>query len=160
MSDHPQHDLGRRDFLKAGAASTVAALATLRAHAEERQTAAADLPVELRVRPIETVRIGYVGVGRQGSAHVRNLLHIAASRSARSATSCRRKSSASSSWWPTPASRSPRATRAAPRISSGCAQRTDLDLVYTATPWEWHVPGVRGRDEERQARRHRSARGR
>ena len=33
-----------------------------------------------------------------------------------------------------------RPTPAGSATSSACAQAEDLDLVYTATPWEWHVP--------------------
>ena len=41
---------------------------------------------------------------------------------------------------PRPGSRRRRSTTAARATSSGCARPKTLDLVYNATPWEWHVP--------------------
>jgi len=68
--------MDRRDFLKLGG-STLAAgeLASHAADAAESQTTSASLG-PLAAAPIENVRIGYVGIGGQGSGHVRNLLKI------------------------------------------------------------------------------------
>ena len=46
-----------------------------------------------------------------------------------------------------------------PRDFERLCETEDVDLVFNATPWEWHVPVMRRGDEERQARRHRSAGG-
>src|SRR6478672_12808565 len=65
-------ELKRRDFLKlGGAAVTVAALTP-----DATSTAQPASTAPFRAAPIETVRIGYVGIGGQGSSHVRNLLKI------------------------------------------------------------------------------------
>ena len=140
MHDHPQHDLDRRDFLKAGAAGTVAALATLRTHAAERQAAAADLPIELRVPPIETVRIGYVGVGLQGSSHVRNLLHIPGVEIRAVCDIVPEKVERIQQLVVDAGQPKPEGYSRGPEDFRRLCQRPDLDLVYTATPWEWHVP--------------------
>jgi predicted dehydrogenase len=140
MSDHPQHDLDRRDFLKAGAAGTVAALATLRAHAAERQAAAAALPGELRVAPMDVVRIGYVGVGLQGSSHVRNLLHIPGVEIRAICDIVPEKVERIQQLVVEAGQPKPEGYSRGPEDFRRLCQRPDIDLVYTATPWEWHVP--------------------
>ena len=94
----------------------------------------------LAAPPIDEVRIGYVGVGLQGGGHVRNLLQIPGCRVA-----------AVCDIVPEKVARWQRATVEAgfpepTGYSEGewdfvrmCEQQ-ELDLVYTATPWEWHVP--------------------
>ena len=65
----------RRDFLKLGtSAIAVGALAGRDAAAEGTQPAQG--PMAFAAPAIPLVRIGYVGVGGQGSSHVRNLLKI------------------------------------------------------------------------------------
>ncbi|MBN2207540.1 MAG: twin-arginine translocation signal domain-containing protein, partial [Candidatus Aminicenantes bacterium] len=67
----------RRDFLKAG--TTAGLGAVLAGRLPRRSDAAAlggDSRSAFKAAPIETVRIGFVGVGGMGSAHVQNLLNI------------------------------------------------------------------------------------
>ena len=90
--------------------------------------------------PMELVRIGFVGVGGMGTAHVRNLLRI---------EGC--QITAVCDVVPEHAERSAALIEEAgfPRptlYTNGerdferlCAEE-DLELVYTATPWKWHVP--------------------
>ena len=77
MSDTPTNDdlITRRDILKAGGAVLGASVATLVTGAPAEAAAAQDAGF-FAAPPMETVRIGYVGVGGQGSVHVRNLLNI------------------------------------------------------------------------------------
>ena len=67
------HDLNRREFLKVSGAAVVAgaAAATGTADAAAQATPA---PPRFSVAPIPSVRIGFVGIGGQGSTHVQNLL--------------------------------------------------------------------------------------
>src|SRR5437762_5072048 len=68
--------MDRRDFLKLGGSAVAAgalAAQTEGVAGAETQTAAGG---PLAAAPIETVRIGYVGIGGQGSGHVRNLLKV------------------------------------------------------------------------------------
>jgi hypothetical protein len=128
--------MDRRDFLKTTAGAVVvgaaAPLAEPLAAPQERAPFAA--------APIELVRIGYVGVGGMGSAHVNNLLKIPGCRITavcdinpeRTAWAAKAITAAGH---PEPAiyTRGPR------DFERLCAEE-DLDLVYNATPWEWHVP--------------------
>src|SRR5215204_1646278 len=65
--------LDRRDFLALGGAALAASMLPAGAEAGA-ETQAKDGP--LAAPPIELVRIGYVGIGGMGSAHVNNLLKI------------------------------------------------------------------------------------
>ena len=70
----------RRDFFKqAGTAGLGIALADVTASKSEKlqKPLFETQPIEhLAAPPIETVRVGYVGIGDQGSDHLENLLRI------------------------------------------------------------------------------------
>jgi hypothetical protein len=65
--------LDRRELLKLGGAALAAGAVAGPAHAADAQPGGA---AALSAPPIDTVRIGFVGIGGQGSGHVRNLLRI------------------------------------------------------------------------------------
>ena len=144
----------RRDFLATTAGAVVAgAVAPLGETSAPQRT---DGP--FAAPAIQIVRIGYVGVGGMGSAHVRNLLKVPGCRITavcdvnpeRTAWAVKAITEAGQ-----PA---PTVYTAGHRFRAALRNRADLDLVFTATPWEWHVPICLAGHEERQARRHRSAR--
>ncbi len=89
---------------------------------------------------IDEVKIGFVGTGLQGGGHVRNLLRIPG---ARIAALCdivpekvqRYQQRAVEAGFPEPT-----AYTRGPWDFVRMCEEEDLDLVYTATPWEWHVP--------------------
>jgi predicted dehydrogenase len=90
--------------------------------------------------PLETVRIGFVGIGHQGSAHVRNFLRIPGVEIAALCDIVPDKVEEVGGWVvddgrPAPASY----TRGREDFRRMCAEE-DLDLVFTATPWRWHAP--------------------
>src|SRR6187431_1874007 len=64
----------RRDFLKLGGTAIAAGATVMRSTPSDAAQAAA--PGPFAAPKIETVRIGYVGIGGQGSGHVRNLLKV------------------------------------------------------------------------------------
>jgi predicted dehydrogenase len=89
---------------------------------------------------MERVRIGFVGVGLQGGAHVRNFLRIeGVDIVALCDVDVPRMEEVAS--WVVDAGR-PRPTL----YGNGeedfvrLCETEDLDLVFTATPWRWHVP--------------------
>jgi glycosyl hydrolase family 109/GFO/IDH/MocA oxidoreductase family protein len=136
----------RRDFIKLGT-TAVAALAAEARGAE----AAGALGLEplaqtqpaataFAAPPIPTVRIGYVGVGGQGSSHVRNLLKI---KGCQVTAVCDIRPERTD--WATKAITeagfaAPAVYNKGPRDFERLCETEQLDLVYTATPWEWHVP--------------------
>lgn len=89
---------------------------------------------------IETVRIGYVGVGSQGTSHVRNLLRIPGAElkaicDVREEFALRAAKLIEEAGKPAPNLY----TRDDLDFKRMCAEE-ELDLVYTATPWRWHAP--------------------
>jgi predicted dehydrogenase len=135
----------RRGFLReaVGAGLALGALdlagcAPSGARAPVPATATAGTP--LRTSPIETVRIGFVGVGGQGTSHVENLVHIPGARITAicdivPAHAERAKKIVTDAGFPAPTLY----TRGERDFERLCAEE-DLDLVFNATPWEWHVP--------------------
>lgn len=93
-----------------------------------------------RAPPLETVRIGFVGLGGQGSVHLEILLGL---EGVELAALCDIVPEKVARWQqkirelgrPVPAGYD-RGPRDFERL---CAE-ADLDLVYNATPWEWHAP--------------------
>ncbi len=131
------NDSTRRDFIRTGAALALGTSLPLGGAGPAPRTG----PVgPLRVAPMDRVRIGFVGVGGQGTTHVENLLDIPGAEltaicdidesHARRAAD---KIVAAGQPAPTLYTRGPR------DFERLCAE-AELDLVYTATPWEWHVP--------------------
>ncbi|NMC65929.1 MAG: hypothetical protein GYA53_07285, partial [Acidobacteria bacterium] len=67
----------RREFLKIGLAGTAGLWLTARDHDLKAQTRPpADYGPLFSTGPLETVKVGFVGVGGMGSAHVQNYLNI------------------------------------------------------------------------------------
>lgn len=147
--------LSRRAFIRVGACLT-ASTAASGVSAEAIQPPAPEMrfagsPPEERfvasppderfaAGPIEEVRIGLVGVGRMGMNHVNNLLRIEGCRIAAvcdivEERTARVQDMTVKAGFPRPTGYS-RGDRDFERM---CAEE-DLDLVYTATPWRWHVP--------------------
>jgi len=137
------HDPTRRDFLRIGGAAAVLGATYADADAARsapilEQTAGSAAPFQ--AAPIELVRIGYVGVGLQGSSHVRNLIGIPGCRvtavcDIRSERTDWAAKALTDAGQPAPA-----VYTRGPRDFERLCETEDLDLVYTATPWEWHVP--------------------
>ena len=79
MKESARSKVNRRDFLKLGAAAGLGAMVWkpgLEAPESEPRRPAGDTLIEFKAPPVDPVRVGFVGVGSQGSAHVRNFLKI------------------------------------------------------------------------------------
>jgi hypothetical protein len=123
----------RRDFLRTASVAGLAAAVPAPAQAPQATSLFA-------APPLERVRIGFVGVGGQGTAHVENLLQI---EGARLTAICdivpekveRAKQAVVAAGQPEPAGYA-----RGPRDFERMCDEQELDLVFNATPWEWHVP--------------------
>ncbi len=132
----------RRDFLKVGAAGLGAAVAGLKlgAPAEAAPLPAGEARSQFRAKPLPVVRIGFVGVGGMGSAHVQNFLRIDGVEVKAVCDIVPEKVERVQKWVVEAGQPKPEGYSAGPRDFERLCARGDLDLVFTATPWEWHVP--------------------
>jgi len=140
-------DPDRRRILKAGAAGIGAAMFGNTAgcapgpQIAQPEPDVGPAPTELLAAPpMEVVRVGFVGVGLQGTGHCRNLLRIdgvelTAVCDIVPAKVARVQDMAVEAGQARPTGYSASETD----FERLCAEE-DLDLVFTATPWKWHVP--------------------
>lgn len=131
----------RRSFLKAGALVGLGAAFTgLRTASAAEEHAAGEARTQFKVEPIEQVRVGFVGVGGQGSGHLGSYLsidgvQIKAICDIVPAHVARAQDAVVKAGQPKPAGYAN-----GPTDFQRMCETEDLDLVMTATPWEWHVP--------------------
>jgi hypothetical protein len=130
----------RRGFVKATAGLGAAVVLQAAARAQGGRQVGASPLVELRVPPIDPVRIGYVGVGGMGSAHVRNLLRIEGAQIRGVCDIVPEKVARVRQWVVEAGQAAPATYSRGPEDFRRLCERDDIDLVYNATPWEWHVP--------------------
>ncbi|MCC7010825.1 MAG: Gfo/Idh/MocA family oxidoreductase [Acidobacteria bacterium] len=119
-----------------GAAGVATTMAGARAGAA---TQPAPTPF-LAAPPLETVRIGFVGIGLQGGSHVNNLLRIPGCRIAAVCDTRPERTDWAAKAIVAAGHPPPAIYTRGPRDFERLCETEDLDLVYTATPWEWHVP--------------------
>jgi Oxidoreductase family, NAD-binding Rossmann fold len=135
----------RRDIVALGALAGIGAFAGAGlpgcATGGPKRTAPSSVSSDLfRAKPIPNVRIGYVGVGGQGSSHVDNLLKIPGCTIQAVCDIVPSKVERVKRQVVDAGFKEPMGyTRGDRDFERMCAEQ-DLDLVYTATPWEWHAP--------------------
>lgn len=140
--------LNRRTFLGLGAAGAAATLLGACTDGSQNDESTRNQPsglgqppdAFLAAPPIDVVRIGFVGVGGQGIVHVENLVQIEGTRVAaicdvRPEHADRARKIVTDAGQPEPTLY----TRGETDFVRMCEEH-DLDLVYNATPWRWHVP--------------------
>jgi predicted dehydrogenase len=93
-----------------------------------------------RSEPLKKVRIGYVGVGGMGTAHVGNLLKIEGSQIVAVCDILQDRVRRAQEMVVQAGQPRPEGYARGDEDFKRLCQRDDIDLVYTATPWEWHVP--------------------
>ncbi len=128
----------RRDFLKLSAG--FGAAATIGRTGSMSIGMASSGKVATGVKPMAVVRVGFVGVGVKGSEHLANLLSLPGVElravcdiREEACTNAQKMAEKAGQRKPTVYSRGDH------DFERMCATE-ELDLVYTATPWEWHVP--------------------
>jgi predicted dehydrogenase len=129
----------RREFLKIGAAAGLgAAVAGL--GLEAKPPVPAEARGQFRAPALNSVKVGFVGVGGMGSAHVQNYLNIDGVE-IKAICDIRPAHVERSQKWVVEAGQpKPAGYSNGPRDFVRMCETEDLDLVMTATPWEWHVP--------------------
>ena len=132
------HRCDRRDLLKTG---MVAGMATVAGglgapgYAAEPKGATTS-----KSKPVDVVRLGFVGVGHQGFSHVKNLLRIEGVQIKAVCDIVEAKVTRAQQWVQDAGQPKPVAYFRGETDFQRMCDQEDLDLVYTATPWEWHTP--------------------
>ncbi|MDI6699200.1 MAG: Gfo/Idh/MocA family oxidoreductase [Candidatus Saccharicenans sp.] len=132
---------GRRDFLKLGLSGAAGLWLGSRAgKLEARPDIPAGYGPLFASQPLETVRVGFVGVGGMGSVHVQNFLNIDGVEIKAICDIVEEKVVRAQKWVEAAGFPRPKGYSRGPWDFKRMCQEEDLDLVFTATPWEWHVP--------------------
>jgi predicted dehydrogenase len=147
-SDDTTRTLPRRDLLRLGAAGLGLGVTGGRAGASTEETSRLQERPDLgpapehpfAAEPMDVVRIGFVGVGLQGGAHVRNFLRIDGVEVVAVCDIVAPRAEEVASWVEADGRRRPTLYTRGERDFVRLCEEEELDLVFTATPWEWHVP--------------------
>jgi len=140
MRQRKPHRLNRRDILRVGAVGAGGlAIQSLLPRLAVAGPQGAPM-IGFRDRPLETVRIGFVGVGLMGTAHVENLLKIEGAEIRAVCDVVPEKVQRTQDLVAEAGHLRPIGFSRGPTDFERLCDQPDLDLVFTATPWEWHVP--------------------
>jgi hypothetical protein len=131
-------DISRRRFMEASALA--AATASLARPGEASVSPVQEPANSFRAAPLPTLRVGFVGCGLQGTEHIKNLLDLDGVELRAVCDIVPEKADRARRLAAEAGKREPKAFTAGPRDFERLCAEEDLDLVYTATPWEWHVP--------------------
>jgi len=131
----------RREFLKLGLAGAAGLLLS----GQEKTLSARPSPAEdygplFATKPMEVVKVGFVGVGGMGSVHVQNFLNIEGVEIKAICDLVEEKVARAQKWVEEAGFPRPKGYSRGPWDFKRMCEEEDLDLVFTATPWEWHVP--------------------
>ena len=139
--------LDRRDLLRLGAAGVgvgvVSAFGSdsLFAGAPQERPGLGPAPEQpFAADPMDVVRIGFVGVGLQGGSHVQNFLRIDGVDVVAICDVVEPRAEEVAGWVEADGRRRPTLYTRGERDFVRMCEEEDLDLVFTATPWRWHVP--------------------
>jgi predicted dehydrogenase len=127
----------RREFVKSTAAAGLAGTIPL---TPDHWPLTTQDPLRFRAPPIPLVRIGFVGIGGQGSSHLENLLTLEGIEIAALCDIVPEKVAAWQRKIRERGRREPAGFTRGPRDFERMCAEQELDLVFNATPWEWHVP--------------------
>lgn len=128
----------RREFIKKSLLA--ASAAPVFASAISCQSRPSQSVAIMRTKPLDKVRIGFVGVGGMGSVHVKNLLEIGGAEIRAVCDILEEKVSRAQEWVVNAGFPRPDGYSRGEYDFQRLCERDDIDLVFTATPWKWHVP--------------------
>jgi len=136
--------LKRRDFIRqsgsAGLGIVLGSVTSGSGWAEGHQVLGTQPIEHLATPPMEKVRVGFVGVGNQGSGHFENLLRIEGVELKAVCDIREERIRWAEQECEKAGKPKPTGYSKGPEDFKRMCDTEDLDLVYTATPWEWHVP--------------------
>ena len=131
----------RREFMKVSTLAGVAAALSLKTAASGQ--ALSDEyrgPTGFSSPPLETVRMAFVGIGLQGGWHVRNFLQIDGVEIKALCDIDEARAREVRAWVVEAGRPAPDLYTLGDTDYRRLCERDDIDLVFNATPWRWHVP--------------------
>ena len=132
--------INRRSFLQIGAAG-VGALITKTIHAQGKKKGTIQTsPKIMTSKPLKKLKVGFVGMGMQGAGHVRNFLNIERVEITAICDVVPEKVERMQKWVTKAGFKKPTGYSRGEYDFKRMCEKKDLDLVFTATPWNWHVP--------------------
>jgi predicted dehydrogenase len=136
------HVSDRRSFIKAAAAAGLGAtlLGGKQARAQNRPSIGPAPAGLFKTDPMDRVKIAFVGVGGMGSAHVRNFLKIDKVDIVAVCDIVEEKAKRIAKWCTDDGRPAPTLYTRGDHDFKRLCETEDVDIVYTATPWRWHVP--------------------
>jgi predicted dehydrogenase len=142
LKDNKSKEQNRRDFLKSGLAIGLGAavLGTKMLSCEKEPSKISTKPGVPTIAPIEIVRIGFVGVGMQGSGHVGNFLNIDGVEIRAICDIIPDKVENMQSLVTKAGYKKPVGYSKGEYDFIRMCENEELDLVFNSTPWKWHVP--------------------
>ncbi len=145
MSKRRKQASSRREFLKSAAASgaTILMAGGLPASAESSAAAPATRNKTMMGVPFakrEQIRVGMVGVGLRGTSLLRDLLAIDAVSIRAVCDIVPEKVAAAQERIRQAGQEEPAGYSQDERDFENLCKRENLDLIYIATPWDWHTP--------------------
>ncbi len=135
-----KNSISRRGFIEASAVASAAATLVRAGETGAPTPALEEASGFFRTAPIPVVRIGFVGCGLQGTEHLKNLLDLEGVELRAVCDIVPEKTERAQKLAAAAGKREPKAYTRGPRDFERLCAEEDLDLVYTATPWEFHVP--------------------
>ena len=97
-------------------------------------------PTGFSAPPLDTVRMAFVGIGLQGGWHVRNFLKIEGVEVKALCDIDESRAREVREWVLESGEAAPDLYTRGETDYRRLCERDDIDLVFTATPWRWHVP--------------------
>jgi predicted dehydrogenase len=131
----------RRDFMKVSTLAGVAAALGLRSAARgDSPSGEYRSPSGFSAAPLDQVRMGFVGIGLQGGWHVRNFLKIDGVEIKALCDIDEPRAREVREWVKDAGKPAPELYTRGDTDYRRLCERDDIDLVFNATPWRWHVP--------------------
>jgi len=137
------HPMNRRQVIRLGALGSLGVATAAIRGSSAGASPVIDGPatmIDFHDKPMDVVRIGFVGVGLQGTAHVENFLKIEGVEVRAVCDIVEDRVERAQNMVVEAGQKKPRGFSRGPEDFLRLCDRKDLDLVFCSTPWEWHVP--------------------
>ena len=135
--------INRRELLKTSAAAGFGAVVAgrcLTGSGQSSPSTGAAVMLNCPTPPKDMIKVGFVGIGNMGSGHIRNLSKIEGCQVAAVCDVRPERTAWAQKLLVDAGHPEPAAYTDGPRDFLRMCEWEELDLVYSAAPWEWHAP--------------------